>query len=186
MRSAAVGLNPTPVPVTAFNPTAALLTKTDLGAGNYTDDGAAEALSTWACAPADPTTTTATGSANVLYTSQFSDSGTNITLAIANYTYVFPSSADAAAFMAAATNTARHCTANGATLPSPPQAGDATLRCSYENSDAGDNDLIYVQVKNGVSVIIAASSANQWELFASTIQTMASNAADDLTTAQAG
>ena len=60
------------------------------------------------------------------------------------------------------------------------------LRCSYENSDAGDNDLIYVQVKNGVSVIIAASSANQWELFASTIQTMASNAADDLQTAQSG
>jgi serine/threonine protein kinase len=178
--------SPTPVPPVAFDPTAALLTKTDLGAGNYTNDGAAEALSTWACAPADPTTTTATGSANILYSTTFTDQGTSITLAIANYTYVFPSSATATAFMAAANTVAKHCTANGATLPAPPQAGDGTLRCSYENSDAGDNDLIYVQVKNGVSVIIAASSANQWKLFDPTIQSMASNAADDLTTAQGG
>jgi hypothetical protein len=179
--------SPTPVPVVAFNPTAALLTKTDLGPGTYTNDGAAEALSSWACAPADPTTTTATGSANILYTSSFTDSqGTNITLAIANYTYVFPSTAAAAAFMQAADTIAKHCTANGATLPTPPQAGDLAFRCSYENSDQGDNDLVFVQVKNGVSVMISASSADQWELFDSTIQTMASNAADDLTTAQGG
>lgn len=179
--------SPTPVPSVAFNPTAALLTKTDLGPGTYTSDGSAEALSGWACAPADPTTTTATGSANILYTTSFANSqGTDITLAIANYTYVFPSTAAAAAFMQTANTIAKHCTANGATLPSPPQAGDAALRVSYENSDQGDNDLVYVQVKNGVSVMVSASSADQWELFATTIQTMASNAADDLTTAQGG
>jgi serine/threonine protein kinase len=179
--------NPTPVPSVAFNPTAALVTKSDLGSANYTSDGAAEALSSWACAPTDPTTTTATASANELFATTTTDSqGTDITVEIANYTYVFPSTADAAAFMAAATTSAKHCTANGATIPAPPQAGDLALRCSYENSDAGDNDLIFVQVKNGVSVLIAASSADQWELFSSTIQTMASNAADDLRTAQGG
>lgn len=185
--TAAPSASPTPVPPAPFNPTAALLKKSDLVSTTYTNDGAAEALSSWACAPADPTTTTATGSANELFSTTTTDSqGTDITVAIANYTYVFPSSADAAAFMAVATTTAKNCTAGGATLPAPPQAGDLALRCSYENSGTGDNDLVYVQVKNGVSVMISASSADQWELFASTIQTMATNAADDLRTAQGG
>lgn len=177
--------SPTPAPASSFNPTAALITKNDLGTGNYTNDGHAEALASWACAPADPTTTTATGSANELFTTNFNDDqGTAITLAVANYVYVFRTSADAAAFIQAATTVARHCTANGATLPSPPQSGDSSLRVSYENSSQGDNDLMYVQVKNGVSVIIAASSANQWEFFESSIQSMSDNAADDLQTAQ--
>ncbi len=180
-------LNPTSPPVVAFNPTAALLTKSDLGTANYTNDGAAEALSSWACAPTDPTTTTATGSANELFSTTTTDSqGTDVTVEIANYVYVFPSNAAASAFMATATNSAKNCTANGATLPAPPQAGDLALRSSYENSASGDNDLVYVQVKNGVSVTISASSADQWELFASTIQSMATNAANDLRTAQGG
>ncbi len=179
--------NPTSAPPVTFNPTAALLTKSDLGSASYTSDGAAESLSSWACAPTDPTTTTATGSANELFSTSTTDSqGTDITVEIANYVYVFPSSADASAFMATATTSSKDCTANGATLPAPPQAGDAALRCSYENSDNGDNDLVYVQVKNGVSVTISASSADQWELFASTIQSMATNAANNLRTAQGG
>ena len=178
---------PTSPPVVAFNPTAALLTRSDLGSGNYTSEGAADALSSWACAPTDPTSTTATGSANELFSTSTTDTqGTDVTVEISNYVYVFPSTADASAFMATATTSARNCTASGATIPAPPHAGDLAVRCTYQNSVNGDNDLVYVQVKNGVSVAISASSADQWELFASTIQTIATNAANDLRTAQAG
>jgi hypothetical protein len=162
------------------------MSKTDLGVGTYTDDGAATALAGWACAPPDPTTGTATGSANIIYSTRFTDSqGVNILLTISNYVYVFPSASDAAAFMASATSVAKHCAANGATLPAPPNAGDSSVRVAYENNSKGDNDLVFVQVRNGVSVFIASSSADQWELFASTIQSMATNAAADLTSAQA-
>jgi hypothetical protein len=171
-----------------FDPSNALLTSAQLPTGpSYMASGAAPSLQGWACAPADPTTGTATASANTLYTTSFTDSASHtVTLLISNYTFVFPSDADAAAFVQSAASASRSCTANGHTLPAPPPSGQSSLRLRYENSDSGDNDLIYVQAGNGVSVIIASSSADQWGFFDSAVDTMSSNAASDLTTAETG
>jgi hypothetical protein len=178
---------PTAAPPHPFDATAALLTSVELPSDSYTDEGAAPSISGWDCAPPDPTTGTATGSANVLYQTTFTDTqGNSVTVVIANYTYVFPSASDAAAFIQTAGTVARNCTANGRTLPTPPQAGQSSLRCKYENKDAGDNDLIFVQAGNGVSAIFVSSTADQWELFDSSIASIAGDAAANLGSAQGG
>jgi serine/threonine protein kinase len=176
---------PTAAPSRSFDATAALLTSDELPSGSYTDEGAAPSITFWACAPADPTTGTATGSANVLYQTTFTDTqGNSVTVVIANYTYVFPSAADAAAFIQVAGTAARDCTAPGRTLPTPPQAGGSSVRLKYTNKANGDNDLIFVQAGNGASAMVVSSSADQWELFDSSIQTMAGDAAANLSSAQ--
>ncbi len=164
----------------SFNPSSAVLSSGQLPSG-YQDAGQPPGFGTWACAPSDPASGAAQQSASADFRSQFTDnSGNSVTGDVNNYVYSFKSASDASTFMSSAQSAARRCSSAGIDLPSPPTAGDQTFRASYENDGGGINDLIFVRVDNGVSVVIVSSSADQDKFPDSTIQSLATSMAQDI------